>query len=591
MKIDTRIFLSIKYIPFYLGAIGLLSILSGSLIVGQANFLARIIDRVFLGHEALTQVWVALGSLLLIMILRAGLIWGNELIGNWMASAAKTLLRQRIFAHLLRLGPGYMKGERSGELVNTATEGVEALDAYFSQVLPQICATIVIPIIILIFVFLTDTLSGVVLLITLPLLPIFMILIGKQANAATQRRWHLLNRLSAHFLDVLQGSTTLKLFGRGRAQLETIQRVSERYGDTTMQVLRIAFLSALVMEIGATISTAIIAVEIGLRLLYGMIPFEPAFFVLLLTPEYYQPLRALGPQFHASMESAAGAQSIFDILETPIPQAATASSNFSTPNSAIPAEGLWELEFRDVHYTYPTIAQETQPALRGVSFRAHRGQTIAIVGASGAGKSTLAHLLLRFAEPERGEILANGKPICTLPAQRWRAQVAWQPQRPHLFYGTVAENIRLAKSDASQDEIKWAAQQAGLTDVIEALPQQYETPIGERGMRLSGGEAQRLSLARAFLKAKQAPLLLLDEATSTVDSDVEARIFQALAEIQPEHIILVIAHRLHTIQQADQILVMQKGRVVASGSHEELRQCAPIYQELLRAYASEEANR
>ncbi len=585
MNIDKRIFRFIQHMPLYLGALVLLSLCAGLLIVGQARLLAEIIDRVFLGREGL--VWSVLVGLLLVMCGRGLLVWIGELVGNWMASRAKSALRQRLFAHLLRLGPAYMQGERSGELVNTVTDGVEALDAYFSQVLPQICATIIIPALVLLFVFMTDALSGVVLLVTLPLLPIFMILIGKQANAATRRRWHLLSRLSAHFLDVLQGSSTLKLFGRNRAQLETIRRVSERYGATTMEVLRIAFLSALVMEIGATISTAIVAVEIGLRLLYGQIPFVSAFFVLLLAPEYYQPLRALGPQFHASMESAAGTKRIFDILEIPAREDAAPLSSSTEPRIPPPAR-IHELEFRNVHYTYPG---ETQPALRGISFHARVGQTIAIVGASGAGKSTLGHLLLRFAEPDQGEILADNRPINTFSPRAWRELVAWQPQRPHLFHGTVSENIQLqSEATTGQAEVIQAAKQAAIHDVIEALPRGYDTQIGERGTRLSGGEAQRVALARAFLKARRAPLLLLDEATSTVDSDVETRISRELAAFKQDHIVFIIAHQLDTIRDADTILVLQQGRLVASGTHEELARTAPAYQELLRAYESEEVS-
>src|SRR5579859_5499732 len=360
MKIDKRLFTYIRHMRLYMVALGGLSLLAAALIVLQAYFITAIINGVFLAKQTVSWVLtfgpgqafgqgaafggqgqaLSLRVLLVVIGVRASLFWFNEMLAQRMATRAKTMLRNRLFEHLLGLGPIFMKGERSGELVNTATEGVETLDAYFSQVLPQMCATAIIPLVILVVVFANDLLSGIVLLVTLPILPFFMILIGKQAEAATNKRWYQLSQMSAHFLDVLQGATILKLFGRNQQQKELIRQMSDRFGETTLQVLRIAFLSALVMEMGATISMAIVAVEIGLRLLYGQIPFASAFFVLLLMPEYYQPLRALGPQFHASIASAAGAKRIFDILDTPL---ATQSPALSTSSDEQTEQALGEV--------------------------------------------------------------------------------------------------------------------------------------------------------------------------------------------------------------------------------------------------------
>ncbi|GAC1682487.1 MAG: thiol reductant ABC exporter subunit CydD [Ktedonobacteraceae bacterium] len=560
----------------YVMAVGLLGLLTALCIVLQSHYIAQIINGAFLARQPLARLISALSILLLVLLGRAGLVWGGEVVTNFVSGTVKSELRLRLFRHIFQLGPLYVKGERSGEIVNTAVGGVEALDAYFNQFFPQACATLIIPTVILAVVFATDTLSGIVLLVTWPILPLFMILIGKQASAMTERRWQLLSHLSAHFLDVLQGMTTLKLFGRNKVQQETIQRISERYGATTMKVLRVAFLSSFVMEMGATISNAIIAVEIGLRLLYGNIPFEQAFFVLLLTPEFYQPLRALGAQFHASMESAAGAQRIFDVLE--IPTREQALSTKERPARTVPGS----LRFHDVHYAYPTADDKSYPALQGVSFEMRPGQKVALVGPSGAGKSTIASLLLRFIEPDRGDIAIDGVPIQAFSAQDWRALVGWQPQRPYLFNATVAENIRLGNPTATQEQVVQAARQANIHDFIETLPAGYATVIGERGARLSGGQAQRLSLARVFLK--DAPLLVLDEATSTLDAEGEAEVLRAIDTSARDRIVLVIAHRLNTIMSADQIIVLQDGRVVDRGSHQELLARAPLYQELVAAY-------
>lgn len=648
MNINKRLLQYVKTMRPYIVVVALLSFLTAIFILLQSHYIALIINGAFLKHESLTYLMSPLLVLLLVIVGRAAVIWGTTAATNFVSTTVKGDLRLRLFRHILKLGPMYIKGERSGEIANTTTDGIEALDAYFIQYFPQVCATAVIPLVLLVVVFSIDPLSGIVLLITFPLLPIFMILIGKQANAMTERRWRQLSTLSAHFLDVLQGMTTLKLFGRTTRQRTTIRQISDRFGDATMSVLRVAFLSALVMELGATISNAIIAVEIGLRLLYGQIPFEQAFFVLLVTPEFYMPLRNLGTQFHNSMESAAGAQRIFDILETTAPHQATTEEGAQQTLLQTLPHTPQSVALHDIHYTYPDIdnkelstasqgrkiagvmvqagedelvtsregpapiqslpqqtkqqntnaaqaeaataptAPTQQAALNGVSFELRRGQKIALIGKSGAGKSTIANLLLRFIEPDSGTLTVDGIPIQNFSAQDWRTLVAWQPQRPYLFNTTLADNIRLGRPEASQQEVEDAARQADLHTFIQTLPRGYETVIGERGTRLSGGQLQRLSLARALLK--KAPILVLDEATSTLDAESESQILKTINALAHERIVLIIAHRLNTISNADQILVMQAGQVIASGTHQTLLAQSPGYQELVKAYGEEEAS-
>lgn len=580
MNINKRLLTYVKSMRIYIVIVVALSLLTGICIVLQARMIAQVINGAFLSRLILPQLLSPLGVLLLVIVVRAALSWINEAVTNYAAATVKSDLRQRLLAHIFRLGPMYAKGERSGEIVNTATEGVEALDAYFSLFFPQLCSTILIPVIILAVVFSIDILSGAILLVTLPILPFFMILIGKKANAMTQKRWEMLGKMSAHFLDVLQGLTTLKLFGRAKIQQTTVRRMSDRFGAITLKVLSVAFLSSLVMEMGATISTALIAVEIGLRLLYGTIAFEPAFFVLLLTPEFYLPIRSLGTQFHASMNSAAGAERIFDILETPVPPQPTAIQKPELQHT---------IQFQNVSYTYTPSEPDSHPALKDVTFQMQMGQQVALVGPSGSGKSTIAHLLLRFMEPGQGTICADNVPLETFTAQEWRKLVAWQPQRPYLFDTTVAENIRLGRPEATLAEVIQAAKQANIHDFITALPQGYDTLIGERGARLSGGQIQRLSLARAFVK--NAPLLILDEATSTLDPESEAEILQTIKQVMEGRMVLIIAHRLNTISTADQILVLRDGQIVDSGTHQQLLQSSGVYQDLVKAYAAEEAIR
>jgi ATP-binding cassette subfamily C protein CydD len=554
-------------------AVGL-GLLGGITIVGQARLLSRVVSQVFLSGESLRQVAVLLLAFLALSLVRAGLAWSSEVAADAVAGPVKRDLRSRLTAHLLALGPAYARGEQSGELVNTAVEGVEALDAYFRQYLPQLALAALVPLTVLVFVFPLDWVSALVLLFTAPLIPLFMVLIGNLADSLTRRQWSSLSQMSAHFLDVLQGLTTLKIFGRSREQIRTIAQIGDQYRGATMGVLRVTFLSALVLEMVATISTAVVAVQIGLRLLSGHLTFEQGFFVLLLAPEFYLPLRMLGTRFHAGMAGIAAAQRIFEVLGVEIP----AQPGPTSPLDLRPGTDL-DLSLNDVHYAYD---EGQRPALLGLTFDLSAGETVALVGPSGAGKSTVAHLLLRFIEPDRGTISVNGQPLCNLSPAAWRELVAWVPQQPYLFHGTVAENIRLARPTATLDEVKWAAQQAHGHAFIEALPQGYETLIGEHGARLSGGEAQRIALARAFLK--DAPLLILDEATANLDPAIEALVQEAMERLLQGRTTLLIAHRLSTVYRADRIVVMDRGRIVEQGTHAALVQQGGLYRRLVVSY-------
>ena len=548
----------------------------GVVVVAQAYLLSLVVSQVFLDGKALDGVLSLLLGFLALSLVRAALSWGAELAADRVAGRVKHELRGRLMAHLLALGPAYTRGERSGELANTAVEGVEALDAYFRQYLPQLALAALVPLTVLLFVFPLDWVSGLVMLLTAPLIPVFMILIGSLAESVTQRQWTSLSRMSAHFLDVLQGLAALKLFGRSREQFRIIAQISDQFRGATMGVLRVTFLSALVLEMVATISTAVVAVQIGLRLLYGGLSFQQGFFVLLLAPEFYLPLRLLGARFHAGMQGVAAAQRIFEVLETP----AISQSN-QPPSRSAPSPPRLDIRFAGVHYAYDG---GQRPALNGLSFDLQQGESLALVGPSGAGKSTVAYLLLRFIEPDQGIIRVGGQPLQALPPAAWREQVAWVPQNPHLFHGTVAENIRLARPGASLEQVERAARQASASEFIEALPKGYHTVIGERGARLSGGEAQRIALARAFLK--DAPLLILDEATANLDPEIETLVQEAMARLLPGRTALIIAHRLSTVYRANRIAVLDRGRLVEEGSHAELMQRGGLYCRLVGAYAA-----
>ena len=573
--LDRRLLAQLHTARVFFALTILSGLLVGGLIIAQARVLSAIVAQVFLRGATLDGVWSALLVLLAIVIARAALAWASEITAFEIAARVKRDLRERVFARLLALGPAYARGERTGELTNTVVEGIEALEAYFSQYLPQLVLAALVPLCILAFIFPLDILSGVVLLLTAPLIPTFMVLIGSAADAQTRRQWKSLSLLSAHFLDVLQGLTTLKIFGRSREQIETIARVSHQFRDTTLAVLRVAFLSAFALEMIATISTAIVAVEIGLRLLYAQIEFEPAFFVLVLAPDFYLPLRLLGTRFHAGMTGVAAGARVFEILEKA--EQGRRGAEGQGRNARLLACTLAPLHFRNVHYTY----DGTRAALDGVSFSIERGERVALVGPTGAGKSTIVSLLLRFIETERGEILCDDTPLRDWSPPLWREQIAWVPQIPYLFNDTLANNIRLARPNAPLDDVIRAAQFAHADEFIRARPDGYDTIIGERGARLSGGQAQRIALARAFLK--DAPFLILDEPTSHLDAENESLVQESIARLLENKTALVISHRLNTMTRGDKIIVLEQGRVVEIGDHASLMQQRGAFYRLVTA--------
>lgn len=547
----------------------------GGLILFQARQLSRILNAVFLGGQTLPQVWPLLLSLLPLLLLRPGFSWLGEWSGSRLAILVKDNIRSALIRKLVELGPAYTAGEETGELAASAVQGIDQLDAYFAQYLPQVALAALLPMIMLAVVFPLDSLTGWVLLLTAPLLPFFMALIGKNSEKLTGKQFTALRRMSALFLDLLQGLTTLKLLGQHQ-RTGQVAEVSERYRVVTLSVLRVTFLSALALELIATISTAVVAVEIGLRLLYGRLVFEQAFFVLVLAPEFYFPLRQLGLRFHAAMSGIAAAQRIQAVLDEPLLEPVVSSSHSVY---SITLAAPLNLRFEQVSFRY--LGRE-QDAIDEVSFSLRSGEMLALVGDSGAGKSTIARLVLGFQHPTYGRITVNGQDLAALPLEAWRSQLAWVPQRPHLFSGSLADNLRLAKPDATPGEMRAALEQAELRNWLDQQPAGLETHIGEQGGGLSGGQAQRVALARAFLR--DAPLLVLDEPTAHLDPLQEQALEAATRRLCAGRAVLVIAHRLPTVARADRVLVLQAGRVVESGSPGELARLNGPFSRLTQVY-------
>lgn len=543
----------------------------------QAYGLAGVVNAVFLEHANLSHTKARMWGLVGIILVRGLLTWAGHSIAARFAIRVKMDLRRQLTDQLLRLGPAWAVGERRGELVNTAVQGIEQLQIYMAKYLPQMAFATLLPLAILGFVLTRDWLTAIILVVTAPLIVFFMILVGKMAEDASQLQWQRLSILAAQLLDVIEGLTTLKMFGRSRAQVQWLGRASDAYRMATMRTLRVAFVSTFLMELFATLSTAVVAVSLGLRLVSGQLPFATAFLVLLLTPEFYQPIRALGSEFHAGLNGVTAAGRVFDILDAQPPGLVPEPGESAVGPTALTPP--FTVEFREVSFTY---ASGYAPALQGVSFTLQPGQMLAVAGRSGAGKSTLLDLLQGFLRPTEGVILINGVRLQDLPILQWRRHVSLLRQHSHVFAGTIADNLRFAAPEASQQEVEWAASAAGVQDWIAKLPQGYDTPVGEGGTDLSGGQVQRLAVARALLK--QAPLVLLDEPTAHLDPATERTVQSGLDRLLAGRTALVVAHRLSTVERADKILVLAHGRVIEQGTNAQLIAQKGLYHSLQLAY-------
>lgn len=553
--LDPRLLRYARATRAHLAAVVLSGVVTTALILAQAVLLARLLAGAFHG-EGLAALRTPALLLLAVAAARALVAAAQEALALRAAATVKSQLRRRLVAHALALGPGRLAEQRPGELAVLATRGLDALDAYFARYLPQLVLGFLTPVAVLAVVAGADPLSAFVIAVTLPLIPIFMILVGMHTRARTERQWRLLERLGGHFLDVVEGLPTLKIFNRAKAQAQVVREVTAAHRRATMRTLRVAFLSAFVLELLATLAVALVAVEIGLRLLHGGLPYETALLVLLLAPEAYLPLRNVGAQFHASMEGVSAAERVFEVLETPAPEVTatgTADGGIADAGgarpSAVSAAGPIVLDRVTVRHPGRAV-----PALAEVTVRIEPGERVVVLGPSGAGKSTLLALLLRFVEPDSGRA-----PHTVGAAERWRRDLAWVPQDPYLFSGDIAANIRLGAPDATDADVRRAAGLAGADMFVAALPDGYRTQVGERGLRLSSGERQRIALARAFLR--DAPLLLLDEPTAHLDAGTAHGVRDTVRRLMAGRTVVLVTHDHSWTDVADRVLLLEAGRL------------------------------
>ena len=527
-----------------------LGVLSALLIVLQAWLLADVVARAFLGGSSLVALQTPLVALLLVVLARATVAWLAELAASRSSARAKSQLRGALLQRTAVLGLDSSREQRTGELAVLATRGIDALDGYFSLYLPQLFLAVIVPIVVIVVVLWNDWISAAIIAFTIPLIPLFMALVGAATQERMDSQFRTLERLAGHFLDVVAGLPTLKVFGRAKAQAAAIREVTERYRRAAIATLRITFLSSLILGLVATISVALVAVAIGLRLMNGALDLRTALFALVLAPEAYLPLRQLGANYHASAEGMAAAEQVFAVLEAP---EAPRGTRTSFPNPAVAG-----LTVQGLRVSYPG---RSEPALDDVSLTVGEGEVLALVGPSGCGKSTLLSVLLGLVTPEHGSIRVGGVDLADLDPDAWRARLAWVPQRPHLFKASIAQNVRLGRSGASTEAVRAAISAAGLTDAVRNLPEGLDTVLGDRGAGLSAGERQRVALARAFLR--DAPLLLLDEPTANLDGQTEQGVVETIRRLARGRTVVLVAHRPALIAMADRVLSLSPIEVAA----------------------------
>jgi ATP-binding cassette, subfamily C, bacterial CydD len=529
-----------------------LGILAALLVLAQAILIAAVAARIF-GGATLDELSVPLLLLVATSICRAAAASGFEIVGRRAATDVLATLRLELVERRLRDRPAALDGAESGEVATAAVAGVDALETTFARYLPQVVLAVTIPVAVLVFVAVIDPVSAGVMLLTLPLVPVFMWLIGRYTEQRARERWQTLALLATHFLDVVRGLPTLRAFNRGEAQTEQIGAVSEQYRRTTMATLRVAFLSGTVLELAATLGIALVAVTVGVRLVEGGIGFEAALTVLVLAPELYLPLRNLAAQFHASADGLAVAQRLLDLVDVEVARREGAAAAPSPRSASVRLEG--------VSFAYPT---RPELVLDRVDLELRPGETVALVGPSGGGKSTIASLLLRLAEPADGRVTAGAMDLAECAATSWRAQIAWVPQHPTLFRGSVADNIRLGLPAATDRAVRAAAARAGADVFIPNLPEGYDTVVGEGGRPLSAGELQRIALARAFLR--DAALVILDEPTAHLDPASAELVSDAVERLRAGRTVLLIVHRPELAARADRIVHLHEGRIVETAA-------------------------
>jgi ATP-binding cassette subfamily C protein CydD len=545
--LDPRLVRRARPVRMLLALDASLALVAALLVLAQAALLAHVAASGFAG-ASLAELTLPLALLAAAALGRALAAWGFEVAGRRAAADVLSRLRLDVVERRLRARPAALDGAESAEVATAAVAGVDALEATFARYVPQLVLATVVPLAVLVFVAVIDPLTAGLMLLTLPLVPVFMWLVGRHTERRTRERWETLARLSMHFLDVVRGLPTLRAFNRGPVQAERIAQVSDDYRRATMGTLRVAFLSGAVLELAATMCIALVAVTVGVRLVEGGLGFEAGLTVLVLAPELYLPLRNLAAHYHASADGRAVSERLLSLVDEP----AEIRAGVVRP----PDAGRVPVRLEAVSFAYPG---SLAAVLASVDLELAPGETVALVGPSGSGKSTLVSLLLRLAEPTAGRISVGGVDLASCDPGGWRTQLAWVPQRPTLFRGTVADNIRLGDPGASGARVEAAARLAGADTFVHELPAGFETLVGDGGRVLSAGQLQRVALARAFLR--DAPFVILDEPTANLDRGSAEQVEDAIERLREGRTVLLVAHSPDLVERTDRVVTLSGGKL------------------------------
>jgi ATP-binding cassette, subfamily C, bacterial CydD len=559
---------SYKGIKPVLAGLTILTVVQGAIIIIQAYFLADAISSLF-GGDLFANVMKKLVIFFLALVVRQLLtVWKRNIAYHFAARTSKEL-RESLLQKLFQLGPRFVKKEGSGQTVTLVMEGIMKFRRYLEIILPKIMNSAIIPAMICIFVFFVNIRSAVILALAIPILIAFMILLGLAAKRMADRQYKSYQMLSNHFVDSLRGLETLKYLGLSRQHINKIKLVSEKYRQATMGTLRIAFLSSFALDFFTMLSIATVAVFLGLDLINGKMELQRALTILILAPEYFLPIREVGADYHATLDGKEAGKKIQEILDKESLQQKQEPIPLWKPTSTFSVDGV------SVY-----LPDSDRPALQDIQFSVSGTKKIGIIGASGAGKSTLIDLLSGFLTPSSGEFQVNGKKLTTLSQVDWQNQITYIPQHPYIFHDTVLNNIRFYNPKATEKEVEKAAERAGLSEVIQSLPKGFETIIGEGGRSLSGGQEQRIALARAFLGNR--PIIMLDEPTAHLDIETEYELKETMLQLFNGKLVFFATHRLHWMLDMDLIIVIDQGKIVEIGTHEQLIGQKSTYYQLVK---------
>lgn len=548
-----------------------LTLLLGFSIIVQAFAMTTVVDGVFLKNQTFKAMIPWLVVLFIVLFIRALSDYISKRIGVSLASDVKGSVRRNLLMKYAARPVQLAEKGQTGKKVSMLLDGVDEMDSFYSQFIPQVMQSTFVPLLAMIVIFTQHLNSGIILLVTAPFIPIFMVVIGLQTQKKSEEKLDKLASFSGTFLDTLQGLITLKLFGRTKQQKDKIEKSSLGFRDTTMEILKVAFTQSFMLEVISMLSIGIVALELAIQLIiYESISFFTAFVILVLVPEFFASLKELGTTFHNGRSSMGAAKKVLEAFDEEDDTIRWGENDLREQNDPP------TIQLDQLSYQYPG----SDFKLKAIEATFLPKQKIAIVGASGAGKSTLLHVLSGMITPEHGAIKLNQQALVHFTEASWLGKLSYISQQPYIFSGTIGENIAMGTNEqAEEKDIHEAAQLAGIARLIESLEKQYDTPIGEAGRGLSSGEKQRVSIARAFLKKPK--VVLLDEPTRGLDLATEKTLQESIEELAKTATVITVAHRLHTIKTADQILFLEKGQLVGVGTHETLLATIPAYKDMV----------